>query len=154
MQTYSIPAGFAGAGALTLIHQSARLVTDKAPRMDILGQRALRPLVEKLGFHPGPTSMQMLALAGDLLSNTLYYAAVGAGRPRNLWLRGLSLGMAAGLGAITLPQRMGLGIRPQARTNATRVMAFSWYTLGGLVAAGVLTLARRPHSSARLHAVP
>jgi hypothetical protein len=148
MQAYSIPAGFAGAGALTLIHQGARLLTDKAPRMDILGQRALGPLVAKAGFHPSPTSMQMLALAGDLVSNTLYYAAVGAGRPRNIWLRGLLLGTAAGLGAITLPQKMGLGTRPQARTPATRFMAFSWYTIGGLVAAGVLSLAMRPRAAA------
>lgn len=143
MLNHSIPAGIAGASALTLIHQGARLVTDKAPRMDILGQRALRPLVEKLELSPSSTQMQMLALAGDLISNSVYYAAVGIGSPRKIWLRGLALGAVAGLGAITLPQVMGLGHRPQARTPQTRIMTFSWYFIGGLVAAGTLHLSRQ-----------
>ncbi len=104
--------------------------------MDVLGRRALRPLTDKLGLGHDSPQAQGLALAGDLISNSIYYAAVGWGRPQTVWQRGAALGAAAGLGAITLPQLMGLGHRPQARTWETRMMAFSWYFIGGLAAAG------------------
>ena len=139
-------AGLAGALAVTAVHQTARYATPAtAPRMDILGRRAIANLFRAAGARPPePDTLQALALTGDVVSNTLYYALVAtAPRGRATWTLGALLGAAAGLGAVVLPPKLGLGSAPSRRTPQTKAMAFGWYFLGGLVAAGVATLLDR-----------
>jgi hypothetical protein len=134
--TRSMLAGAAGAGALTLVHQAARALTPAAPRMDVLGKRALRAAHGTLGAAvPADPNLEREALAGDLVANSAYYALVGAGERRNVWLRGLTLGLAAGLGAVFLPRRIGLGDPPNAGRLDTQLMTVAWYVVGGLAAA-------------------
>ena len=45
---------FVAASALTLVHQAARQVTDKAPRADILGMRALAKIIRKVDTQSPP----------------------------------------------------------------------------------------------------
>jgi hypothetical protein len=127
----SLIAGAAGAGALTLVHQMARTVTPYAPRMDVLGKRALRRV--GIGASDEPL-LERQALAGDLVANSAYYALVGAGSG-NTWVKGLTLGLAAGLAAVFLPSRIGLGDPPSAERRDTQLMTIAWYAVGGLVAA-------------------
>lgn len=140
-QPASIPralaSGFAGAVALTLLHETVRhLRRDDAPRMDLLGMRALRKLLGKAGAsQPNHQTLFNLTMAGDLLSNGLYFSLVGSGR--NAWARGAGLGLAAGIGGVLLPGPLGLGTAPSNRTPQTKAMTVAWYTFGGLVAAGV-----------------
>jgi hypothetical protein len=132
----ALVSGLAGAVALTLIHETARRVLPDAPRMDTLGRRALARGFEALGREPPRRdALQGLALAGDLASNTLYYALVGVGGAAGAAVRGAVLGAAAGVGAVVLPPRMGLGRRPSQLTNRTRVLTVAWYLAGGLAAA-------------------
>jgi hypothetical protein len=77
----------------------------------------------------------MMALAGDLVSNSLYYSLVGVGDPRHALRRGAILGLLGGLGAALLPPMLGLGRKPVQRTPQTMAMTVAWYTLGGLAAA-------------------
>lgn len=132
-------AGLAGALAVTVVHETARRVVPRAPRMDTLGRRALARGMEAVGVEPPPRDqLQALALAGDLVSNGLMYAAaVGSGPPGTAYLRGGLVGAAAGLGALALPPVLGIGPSPGELAPETRVMTVAWYTLGGLVAAGV-----------------
>ena len=136
----ALGSGLAGATALTLVHQTAKALTGLAPRADILGMRAIAKAVRKTGA-PSPPDDQLypLALAGDLLSNTLYYSLAGTAEGLSTLLRGGTLGLAAGLGALALPGPMGLGSRPTNRTLPTQLMTVAWYLIGGLVAAGVST---------------
>lgn len=135
----SMMAGAAGAGALTLVHQVARAMTPYAPRMDVLGKRAL----DRVGLAAtDDRQLERRALAGDLIANSAYYSLVGAG-PGNTWVKGLALGVAAGLGALFLPSRMGLGDPPNAHRRDTRLMTVAWYAFGGLVAAAALAAADR-----------
>jgi hypothetical protein len=132
----ALVSGLAGAVMLTLIHETARRVLPDAPRMDTLGRRALARGLEGLGREPpARAELQGLALAGDLVSNTLYDALVGAGSPDGALTRGAVLGATAGLGAVALPPRMGLGWRPSGATNRTRALTVAWYLAGGLAAA-------------------
>ena len=132
----SMLAGAAGAGALTLVHQAARALTPAAPRMDVLGKRALRAAHGTLGAAvPADPNLEREALAGDLVANSAYYALVGASERGNIWLRGLTLGLAAGLGAVFLPRRIGLGDPPNAGRLDTQLMTVAWYVVGGLAAA-------------------
>ena len=144
----ALGSGLAGACALTLVHQVARKLTDKAPRADILGMRAIAKGIRKTGRQSPPDDkLYPMALAGDLVSNSLYYSLVGTDGGAGTWLRGAALGLGAGLGALALPGPMGLGSRPTNRTGATRVMTVAWYLLGGLAAAGVSTLLARCEES-------
>jgi hypothetical protein len=139
--------GLVGAVTLTVIHETARRVLPDAPRMDTLGRRALALALEGMGVEPPPyATLQGLALAGDLVSNTLYYALAGVGSPAGAMARGAALGATAGLGAVVLPPRMGLGWRPSGATARTRTLTVAWYLAGGLAAAATfrrLRAARR-----------
>lgn len=132
----ALGSGVAGAVALTLIHQTAKRVTDKAPRADVLGMRAIARTLRKANTEPPPDDrLFWWSLAGDLVSNSLYYSLASAGAANKAWLRGGLLGLGAGVGAVALPGPLGLGTRPTNRTRATQVMTVAWYLAGGLAAA-------------------
>lgn len=133
--------GMAGAATLTAVHQLARTVTEAAPRMDVLGIRALSRGSRAAGFEPPAEShggLYAAALAGDLLFNSAYYSLA------TTWKRGTVLGILAGIGALVLPQRLGLGDPPKSELLSNRIMTVAWYTLGGLAAAATAQCLR-PH---------
>ena len=107
---------------------------EDAPRMDVLGERGLRKLLGLANVpQPDHDTAYGLTLAGDLLSNGLYYSMVGRGK--GTWWRGALLGVAAGVGGVVLPGPLGLGEAPSNRTPQTKAMTVAWYTIGGLAAA-------------------
>ena len=138
----SIIGGAAGATALTAVHQSARRWVDHPPRVDVVGRRAIAKPLRALGIDPPlGDRLHYTALAGDLISNSLYYALLGLSEPRNRWRNAWLLGLAAGVGAVALPPVLGLGSRPTARTTKTAALTIAYYTLGALVAAGSMCAA-------------
>jgi hypothetical protein len=132
----SLASGLVGSATLTLVHQGAKRFIDGAPQVDAIGRRAVAKGVRAAGGTP-PRGRRLhnAALVGDLVSNAAYYALVNAFAPRNRVARGAFLGLIAGVGAVTLPQRMGLGEQPGRRTPQTQLLTIAWYTLGGLAAA-------------------
>jgi prepilin signal peptidase PulO-like enzyme (type II secretory pathway) len=135
---HALLGGFAGAAALTVLHETARRLTARAPRMDILGRRALARGLESIGVEPPPRDqLQAMALVGDVATNGLMYTLVGVGSPESAHLRGALIGAAAGLGAVVLPPRLGLGHGPEGLSAETKAMTFAWYLFGGIVAAEV-----------------
>ncbi|HEV2799589.1 MAG TPA: hypothetical protein VGW12_03780 [Pyrinomonadaceae bacterium] len=131
----AVGSGLVGACVLTLIHESARRALPRAPRMDVLGMRAIARSMRGAGQEPPPAEeLHQLALAGDIVSNSLYYSLVGVGRPEGALVRGGLLGLAAGVGAVLLPEPLGLGHAPSARTTETKAMTIAWYLAGGLAA--------------------
>ncbi|MEI6948745.1 hypothetical protein V9K67_16260 [Paraflavisolibacter sp. H34] len=136
--------GLAGAGALTLVHESVKRLTPKAPRMDLLGMNALEKTLKSInGKSPHGRNLFLLALAGDLLGNALYYSLAGAGKQKGVWWRGTALGIAAGLGAVLLPKPLGLKQGPANRTPATTAMTVGLYLLGGIAASAVARLIQK-----------
>jgi hypothetical protein len=138
-------AGVAGALALTAVHEGVRRLRHDAPRMDVVGGRAIRRAARAAGATP-PSGRRLyaLTLAGDVVSNALYYAAALAFARRSPWPVGGAAGVLAGLGGLLLPRRLGLGRPPRSRRFATQVMTVAWYLLGGLVSAATLTASRPP----------
>ena len=131
----ALMSGLVGATALTIIHETVRRLRSDAPRMDTLGRRAIARSMEAAGIEPpGKDGLQATALAGDMVSNALYYSLVGLGKPSGSLARGAALGAVAGLGAVALPPMIGLGSKPGLRTPQTAVMTVSWYLAGGLAA--------------------
>jgi hypothetical protein len=139
----SLTAGFAGALVLTALHETVRrLRPEDAPRMDVLGMRGLRKLLGKAHApQPDDDTLFDMTMAGDVLSNGLYYSLVGSGK--HAVRRGLLLGVAAGVGGVVLPGPLGLGEGPSNRTPQTQLMTVAWYTAGGLVAGAVARALRK-----------
>src|SRR4029079_16929882 len=105
----SLGGGLAGACAVTLIHESVKKIVPKAPRMDLLGMNAISKALNAAGIKtPTGNKLYAMALAGDILSNSLYYSSTGAGNEKNLWLKSSLLGLTAGIAAVTLPGPFGL----------------------------------------------
>ena len=128
--------GMAGAAALTAVHQAARMVTDTAPRMDVVGMRAIaRGKEATVGGGASAEAdrenpaLYNMALAGDLVFNSAYYSMA------TTWTRGAALGLLAGIGALVLPQKLGLGDPPKSELLSNQVMTVAWYVIGGLAAA-------------------
>jgi hypothetical protein len=132
----NILGGLAGAIVLNIVHEAARRLYSKAPRIDLIGEEALTKSLNAVGMEaPTGSLLTGSTLAADLASNTMYFSMIGKGGEENLLMRGAGYGLAAGLGAIGLTQQLGLSDAPVTKTNETKVMTVAWYLLGGLSAA-------------------
>lgn len=144
MRTSSALGGLAGAAALTLLHETIKKRDPKAPRMDLLGMMALSKIIRSVGKNPPPEKkLYIYTLAGDLLSNALYYSLAGMGRRKSLLEKGAALGIAAGLGALFLPKPLHLNEEYSNRTTRTQVMTVAYYLIGSLVAAALMKQLRK-----------
>lgn len=138
--TIALAGGLLGAGAITLIHESVKNIVPKAPRMDLVGMEAMSRIMVRSGkLPPPPKKLYMAALAGDLMSNAIYYSVAGIGSAKDVWTRGAALGIAAGLGALLVPQRVGLLSAPSYRSKASQSMTLGLYVIGGIVAAAAMS---------------
>lgn len=134
----AIAGGVAGAVTITLIHEITRRLIDDAPRMDKMGMEALENTLEKAGAPvPEEKTLFKMTMAGDILSNSIYYAISGAGAANKSFARGGALGLAAGIGAVVLPKYIGLHPAPSNRTPQTKLMTTGLYLIGGIVAGAV-----------------
>ena len=133
----ALASGLAGACAVTLMNETIRQLDEDAPRLDLLGMRALAEVVS-------PDHLRTEALVGDIASNTLYYSIVAAAPADQAPLCGATLGLGAGIGAVLLPGPLGLGEDATNRSTKTRILSVAYYTTAGLLAGMVFrSLARR-----------
>jgi hypothetical protein len=129
----ALGSGLVGAFTLTLVHETARRFIDDAPRMDVVGMRAITRTMQAAGAEP-PVPLHEAALVGDIVTNSLYYGLVGLGGREDALRNGALLGLAAGLGAVFLPEPLGLGRQPTEDSPQTQLMTVAWYLLGGIAA--------------------
>jgi hypothetical protein len=111
-----------------------------APRMDEVAMRGLRRILP--GRFRDPRRLHQLALAGDLVSNSVYYSVIAAPTRKATWTRAAVLGTAAGLCALFLPERLGLGAPQNSHRRSNRFMTVGWYLAGALATALVATRMR------------
>jgi len=135
----NIVAGLGGAIALNIIHESLKKRDSDMPRVDLLGEEALEKSLDYFDaeIHDKDT-LYKTTLAGDIISNALYYSAIGAGDTKYLLPRAIAIGVAAGVGAITLPEPLGLNDKPVNRTNKTKALTIGYYLAGALVTAVIV----------------
>jgi hypothetical protein len=139
----AVAAGLAGTAVVTALNEGVRRVLPGAPHAEWLGERGVRAIARRAGVAPPRgRALYWTALAGEVLSNTAYYATPGLAR-RRPFLAAAALGVAAGLGAVFLPERLGLGRSPTRRSRRTATLSFAWYLAGGLAAGLAHRLARR-----------
>ncbi len=148
-QWSSLISGLAGSIALTLLHETLRKNVVAAPRMDKLGRQALAKAFLATGSEVPPAEdLQKLALSGDIVGNAAYYSMVGI-KPKYSLAAGAVIGLAAGIGAVALPGKMGLNEQYSNATNKTKMLAVLIYVVGGLVAGSVHTLLERKSTRKR-----
>ncbi|MGI4022532.1 MAG: hypothetical protein ACRYFA_13585 [Janthinobacterium lividum] len=143
--TTALAGGMAGAVTLNLIHELYRQIDPDAPKIHLIGEEALVKMLTAANL-PVPSDEKELykwTLAGDILSNTIYFSLIGASKKKHLIKNGLLLGFAAGLGAVFMPEKMGLNDAPTTRTIETKLLTVLWYTLGGLTAGSVMKVLRK-----------
>lgn len=126
-------AGLAGACTVTLLNEAGKRAARRAPRLDVLGMRAVAAGSRALGVDP-PEHLRATALSGDLLANTIYYTVVAAGGTKHAIATGAAAGLAAGAGAVAAPGWLGLGYGPTERTSETAALTVLWYLMAGIAA--------------------
>ena len=137
-------AGFAGALALNILHESLKDKSSDVPRIDRLGEESLGHTLDFLGIGgKRGENLYGATLAGDLISNTIYYSLIGSGNTKNVFCRSIASGLAAGLGAVTLPKPMGLNPKPVAKNNQVKILTVAYYLVGALVTASVIKVIKK-----------
>jgi hypothetical protein len=133
----ALTGGLAGSVILTSLHQLLQKNYKNAPRMDLLGEEAIAKGFNKVGAdRPSENRLHKMALAGDIVANTLFFGA--AATTISSCSKGTLLGIAAGLGGIYLPEKLGLNPEHSNRTLQTKVLTVGLYALGGYVAGKVI----------------
>ena len=130
--------GMAGAIGVTLLHELTRKIYPDAPRLDLLGEQATAKVIKKAtGESPKESNLYGTALAGDLIANALYYGLAAANAKHPIRTGG-TLGITAGLGAISLPGKMGLNTEHASGSLQRKLITVGLYTLGGIIAGTVV----------------
>lgn len=141
--------GLTGAATVNLLNEGARRVSQHAPRMEVIGERALQRSLRLADVKPPRgRALYRWALAGDVAGNTFYYSLAGLGSRRGARRRGAVLGLLAGLGAVFLTKPLGLGRQPDEDTPVTQALTVAWYTAAG-IAAGAASHALSGSDSSR-----
>lgn len=132
-------AGLGGAVALNLLHESLKHKDKDMPRVDLVGEEALQKGLEYFGTEiKDENTLYKATLASDIISNAMYYSMIGKGGAANVFPRALAIGLAAGVGAVTLPEPMGLDDEPVTKTNKTKALTVGYYIAGALVTAAII----------------
>lgn len=140
-QLTSAIGGLAGTAALTLLNEAVKKIDRDAPHFDLLGMNALAKVIKGGGLknavlgHPIQASM-----AGDLLSNSLYFGLANGSTKKQTLVRGSLLGLGAGFGAVALAKPLGLDERAARASRKAKALTVAWYVIGGLVAAAVINI--------------
>lgn len=131
--------GLAGSTALTGIHQALRH-TKGAPRVDLLGEQAVRKIAGNKS-NLSHNQAYYSALAGDIVTNSLYYSIIA--QSKRPILTGVLLGAAAGAMAVFAPDILGLNKDYVRSDNRKMAMTAGYYTAAGLIAGVAAKLLQR-----------
>lgn len=143
MKYSAIISGLAGSIALTILHETLRKNVANAPRMDLMGEEGVEKILVAANMKvPSEPTLFNMTMAGDIVGNAIYYANVGL-QPKNSIMNGAVLGLTAGIGALTLPDKLGLNKEYSNATRKTQVLTVAIYFVGGLVAGIVNQSLRR-----------
>jgi hypothetical protein len=137
----SLIAGFAGAAALNILHETMRKLDPEAPRLDLIGKQVVKKSAEAVNVAP-PAGKKLygVTLAGDVLTNASYFAAIGMGGRKFMLLRAIGAGISAGIAAIKAPKPMGLNEEHVTNSDKREIMTVAYYVFGAIVTAGVLAM--------------
>ncbi|MDQ3291472.1 MAG: hypothetical protein M3Q05_09305 [Bacteroidota bacterium] len=144
----ALAGGLAGTLTVASLHESLRRVTPDAPSMDQLNIALIRKSLNSIQKEvPTDDQLQRWAVGGELFCDTAYYGLAAMGGKKGIWLRGIILGLVAGITAVVLPKPLGLPEEPSNKTVATQMMTIGLYLTGGLAAAAITQLVENTQKS-------
>lgn len=150
MKSASLIAGLAGSLALTLLHETLRKNVNLAPRMDLMGEEGVAKILYAAGIPiPDEPELFNITMGGDIVGNAGYYALV-ATTPKHPLVAGAVLGIAAGVGALALPEKLGLNEEYSNATRKTQLLTVAIYFFGGIVAGAVYNQMENKSSSKKI----
>lgn len=120
-------AGLAGAVALNIVHEVVRRNFEDVPAVNEIGEEVIDKTIKNTSINLNSDQKYYAALAGDLVSNTFYYASTATNNV------GILSGIAAGIGTVELPKYMGLNGKPVDATPRKKLLTIAYYTFGALV---------------------
>jgi hypothetical protein len=139
----NLVAGLAGAIALNILHESLKAKNADMPRVDLLGEEALQKTLNYFGSSiDDHDKLYSATLAGDIVSNSIFYSLIGAGDQKYIWPKAVFAGLSAGISAVTLPKPLGLDPEPVAKNNQVKVLTVGYYLFGALVTGVMLKILR------------
>lgn len=122
-----ILAGLGGAIALNIIHEVIRKNFNNVPHINEVGEEVLVKVMDHTPLNiTGKQNIYATTLAGDILSNGLYYATTAT-------KHNLASGLIMGIAAIALPKQLGLDDKPVAGNNKKKAMTIGYYIAGALI---------------------
>lgn len=129
--------GLTGAATVTLLHQALKTIAPNvAPRMDLMGMEAMKKIRTRVHLPVlSEKELYKQTYVGDIIANTLYYSLAGGNAAD---LKGTLLGVAAGIGAVQLPEKLHLDPANSSRTKTTEYLTMGIYIAGGLMAAATI----------------
>ena len=142
----SLLSGPIGAVVVTALNESVRRIYRPAPRLEKLGMDTAAKTLRAGGIAVPPKEPLFWGtMAADLVSNALYYSLINFARRRKgtKWIFGAGMGLAAGLGAVALPEPLNLYAATTSRSIQTKVMTVTWYLTGALVTTAIVSLFTR-----------
>jgi len=123
-----IIAGLGGAIALSLLHEAVRKNFDNVPEINKVGEEALNKALDRADMKiTNHDQLYAATLAGDVIGNGMYYATTATSGFN------IASGLAMGLGALALPEKIGLDEKPVAETTQKKVMTVAYYLFGAIV---------------------
>lgn len=138
MNAKNFLAGLGGAIVLNILHETLKKKDKDMPRIDLVGEEALQKVMGYFGNSiQNKDTLYKATLAGDVVSNATYYSMIG-GNPENVWKKAVSLGLIAGIGAVVVPEKIGLDPEPVTKTSKTKILTVGYYLAGALATAAIL----------------
>lgn len=119
-------AGLGGALVLNVIHEAIRHNFSNVPEVNKVGEEAVEKILDSTDINLNDKERYNVTLAGDVVSNALYYAATATNKA------GIVSGLLAGIGTVELPKYLGLDDSPVKATKQKKLMTIAYYTLGGI----------------------
>ncbi len=130
-------AGFGGAIALSILHRIVKDNFNDAPDFHEVEEEAIDKSLGKMNLQvKDHDRLYNATVAGDILTNALYYAFT----PFKL---NSVIGALGGAGAMVLPKKLGLDNTPIAGTDRKKLMTVGYYVVGALVAGGIYKMLNR-----------
>ncbi|MFN0254178.1 hypothetical protein [Pedobacter ureilyticus] len=140
----NIAAGLIGSVALNILHETIRKNVNNVPEINLLGAEAVNKTLSQYGRPiQDPDDLHKVTLELDLIANAAYYSAIG-GSGKYIWPKAIAMGLSAGIGALKLPEPLGLDPTPVTATTQKQVMTVGYYLFGALVTALALKTILKP----------
>ena len=135
--------GVVAAATVAGLQQLTRRLMYDAPRLDVLGERLIEKAFARFGRKPPESARALSWVLGNVGSDTLLFALVGAGAPRRPFVRGALVGAVTGVAALVVPPALGISTKYTARTWRTALTTVGLYVAAGLSAAGATRVAQQ-----------